>query len=402
MMMMSNLSCTFWVPLWFWKYLLRDHWKRPWTWPLLPVVKRVQLFAVQRRQTVQLFEVQRRQAEDLWAKAKVGLTEKQLICRCWRWQTLSKWGKRAEGTWKSSRNNFPPSTSSSNPNDRICSEPTVAITWPVMKVNWVDIGLGFFGLALIGPRLQWLESSSWFVHFRSDFRRVGRRDRQIQSQGNSARFHFNRSAFLLFQPLFGRRPDVTQSKQWSTSVKQLSRCDQSRVWVWWSFNWFDVVQVKSWSYEELDAVQHKKIRQLSLLEMTVLMDQHGLDPGRKRRNRRKIKGRLKSEGALYGLTLNQLVAKDRSIQPAIKTPFVMDTVSCKLFHRVFASIFRFRCFDRQHFDRQLLNPTPVNRFSWLICWRGTIWMKEVCSVSPAANRKWPPCRSGWKRAGRTD
>jgi len=85
-------------------------------------------------------------------------------------------------------------------------------------------------------------------------------------------------------------------------------------------------KVKSWSYEELDAVQHKKIRQLSLLEMTVLMDQHGLDPGRKRRNRRKIKGRLKSEGALYGLTLNQLVAKDRSIQPAIKTPFVMDTL----------------------------------------------------------------------------
>ena len=150
MMMMSNLSCTFWLPLWFWKYLLRDHWKRHWTWPLLPVVKRVQLFAVQRRQTVQLFEVQRRQAEDLWAKANVGLTEKQLICRCWRWQTLSKWGKRAEETWKSSRNNFPPSTSSSNPNDRICSEPTAAITWPVMKVNWVDIGLGFLAWRWLG------------------------------------------------------------------------------------------------------------------------------------------------------------------------------------------------------------------------------------------------------------
>jgi len=85
-------------------------------------------------------------------------------------------------------------------------------------------------------------------------------------------------------------------------------------------------KVRNRRYEELDAAQRKKMRQLSLLELTVLFDQHRLDAGRKRRIPRKVKVHHNSDGALYGVQLSQLVDKDRRIKAATKTPFVMDTL----------------------------------------------------------------------------
>ena len=99
----------------------------------------------------------------------------------------------------------------------------------------------------------------------------------------------------------------------------------------------DLMQVRNRRYEELDAAQRKKMRQLSLLELTVLFDQHRLDAGRKRRIPRKVKVHHNSDGALYGVQLSQLVDKDRRIKAATKTPFVMDTVSFFFTNRMFSS-----------------------------------------------------------------